>query len=115
MTMSRPFICFLTIVLMVCSRAVAQSHQPARLNVLFIIADDLNARFGGSGTVARTPQIDRLARMGRRFDRAYCQFPLCNPSRTSFMSGWRPEKTQVWGAARPASHGEDQSAVCCEP
>lgn len=74
---------------------------PTRPNVLFVIVDDLYARIGVYGEGAATPNLERLARRGRRFDRAYVQFPLCNPSRTSLLTGWRPEKTQVWGNGDP--------------
>jgi iduronate 2-sulfatase len=68
--------------------------------VLLVIFDDLSADISLYGGVARTPSLERLATRGRRFDRAYCQYPLCNPSRTSFLSGWRPERTGVWGNLR---------------
>jgi uncharacterized sulfatase len=61
-----------------------------------VVIDDLNVRLGCYGYDVRTPRIDGLAAEGRRFDRAYCQIPSCNPSRTSFMTGWRPERTGVW-------------------
>ena len=74
---------------------------PARPNVLLVVADDLSYRIGLYGFAARTPNLERLAARGRRFDRAYCQYPLCSPSRTSFLTGWRPERTRVWGNLRP--------------
>jgi len=67
-----------------------------RLNVLLMVLDDLTVRLGSYGYDVKTPNIDRLASLGRRFDRAYAQVPTCNPSRTSFMTGWRPERTRVW-------------------
>jgi len=62
-------------------------------NVLFIVSDDLTACLGSYGNeVCQTPHLDRLAREGVQFDRAYCQYPVCGASRASFMSGLYPKK-----------------------
>lgn len=86
------------IFLMSAGSALAASAAPRpRNNVLFIASDDLNHCFSAYGhPLVRTPHLDEIARRGVRFDRAYCQFALCSPSRTSLMTGLAPDKTGVY-------------------
>jgi len=70
-----------------------------RPNVLFIPIDDLNSWVGhlGGHPQAKTPNIDRLAKRGVSFTKAYCNAPLCNPSRVSLFTGLLPSNTGVYG------------------
>lgn len=73
-----------------------QTFGADKLNVLLVVSDD----FRDAGGVfvpsqLKLPNLVRLAARGVRFDRAYVQYPVCNPSRSSFLSGLRPEQTGV--------------------
>ncbi len=71
-------------------------RRPEKPNVLFIGIDDLNTAISAfDNPKVKTPNIEALARRGMAFTRAYCQFPLCSPSRTSAITGLRPETTGV--------------------
>jgi uncharacterized sulfatase len=72
------------------------SQEKPRPNVLLIMVDDLNGAVGCYGSKsAKTPSLDAFAASAVRFSRAYCQAPLCNPSRTSMLTGLRPETIGV--------------------
>ncbi len=72
------------------------ANAEGQYNVLFIIVDDLRPLLGCYGhPEIHTPNIDALAQRGTLFNRAYCQYPLCSPSRTSMITGLRPETTGV--------------------
>lgn len=77
--------------------ATTVTNTPPRYNVLFIISDDMRAEPGCYGGLAKTPNLDRLAAAGVRFNRAYAQYPLCCPSRSSMLTGRTPTHTGVLG------------------
>lgn len=85
-------VCLTACVFATAARAAAPAPT-TRPNVLFIICDDLTTTAIGcyGNKVCKTPNIDRLASMGVRFEHAYCNWPLCLPSRNSFLAGRRPD------------------------
>lgn len=94
-----------------CQEAAQQPALQARPNVLLLVADDLAAgalsTYGN--TQCRTPAIDGLAARGMRFDRAYCQYPVCGPSRVALLSGLYPRTSGVMdnGQAGPWASRDD--------
>tara|TARA_B100000945_G_C20402125_1_gene607942 strand:+ start:497 stop:1957 length:1461 start_codon:yes stop_codon:yes gene_type:complete len=78
------------------SLSIVGNVNAATPNVLLIISDDLNRHLAAVGyQQVPTPALSRLAQVGMRFNRAYCQYPVCGPSRASFLSGVYPEATGV--------------------
>src|SRR5690606_22099673 len=94
-------LCFLNLV--PCLRGQSQHRTSVdsvqkKYNVLFLIADDLRTDMGIYGhPLAHTPQLDGLAAKGVWFEHAYCQYPLCNPSRSSLLTGKRPTTSGLYG------------------
>lgn len=97
--------------------AGTKAHASDRPNILFIAIDDQNDWIGclGGHPQAKTPHIDRLAAQGTVFLNAHCQSPLCNPSRTSLMTGLRPSTTGIYGLAPWFRNVEDLKDVVSLP
>ena len=75
----------------------AADTTPQKPNILFIAVDDLRPELGCYGKdYIKSPNIDRIARAGMVFNRAYCQQAVCSPTRSSLMTGTRPDTTKVW-------------------
>ncbi|MEM9259538.1 MAG: sulfatase, partial [Bacteroidota bacterium] len=93
----RFLIAFLGLVLVSCGTTEPVEANPKeKPNVLFIAIDDLRPELGCYGSpIAVTPNLDKLASQGLRFNRAYCQQAICSPSRASIMTGARPESTGI--------------------
>jgi uncharacterized sulfatase len=82
--------------------ALLAGVQAKPMNVLFIAIDDLRPEIGCYGNdEMKTPNIDRLAAKGVKFNRAYCQYPVCNPSRASFLTGKRPDELGILSNKTP--------------
>ncbi|MCM2374754.1 sulfatase [Aporhodopirellula aestuarii] len=84
---------------MVASAVIPQSPADAEMpNVLFLIADDLNTALSGFGhKQCKTPNLDRLAERGVKFENMHCQYPVCGASRASIMSGLYPYSNLTLG------------------
>jgi arylsulfatase A-like enzyme len=80
-------------------RGQPKSGPKRKPNVLFIMSDDMRVELSSYGSLfgARTPNLDALAGSGVRFDRNYCQYPICNPSRASLLTNRHPTTTGVLG------------------
>lgn len=96
MTLSILFSGLLLCVNLAAAETSPAARSPRPPNVLFIAVDDMNNDLGCYGhPFVKSPNIDRLATRGVRFDKAYCQLPWCSPSRASLMTGLRPDTTRV--------------------
>ncbi len=94
--MQKIYLPILTMLLVV-STCVAQPEKP---NVLFLISDDLNTALSGFGhPQCQTPNLDRLAARGMKFENMHCQYPVCGASRASLMSGLYPYTNLTLGNA----------------
>jgi arylsulfatase A-like enzyme len=89
-----PLSCLFAIALAVANSLAADVQN--KPNVLFIAVDDLRPELGCYGGAAKSPNLDELAKRSVLFDRAYCQQAVCSPSRTSMLTGRRPDTTKIY-------------------
>lgn len=85
--------------------------MPPLRNVLLLLVDDLRPELAGgySASEAITPNMDKLAAASVVFERAYCQQAICAPTRNSFLSGRRPQRTQSWNFLSARRSGTNPS------
>lgn len=111
------FLLILTFQFQTTSAQKTNESLQSKPNILLIVSDDLNTRIGPFMEVENhTPELDKLAKAGVRFTRTYSQFPLCGPSRASFMSGLYPETNGVLGNDdTPGSYKKETPALANHP
>ncbi len=100
------FSVLLTLLLSAVYPYTTRAQVTPKYNVLFIALDDMTDRcsFLAGGSEVKTPNLQRLVDRGMVFKLGYSQYSICNPSRTSLLTGWRPDKTQIYGNnVRPRS------------
>ncbi|NNE91916.1 MAG: sulfatase [Verrucomicrobiales bacterium] len=103
---------FLSAVFLACLIPATAGIADEKPNVLFIAADDLANVFGKTRPKGlKTPHLDRLMEHGVFFERAYCQIPLCNPSRASVMTGLRPDAIDVFDLDRHFRESQPKSVT----
>jgi iduronate 2-sulfatase len=110
----------LILIATVASLFIAQSALGAKTeksksdkNIVFIVVDDLNTTLGCYGhPVIKTPNIDRLAERGARFNHAYCNYPVCGPSRGSFLTGLLPETIGILNNTTPLQDVLGDGLLC---
>ena len=96
---------FFTLVLAGLSPLLAAAGY-SKTNVLFLMTDDYRAELASYGSQAKTPNLDRLAQRSVQFNRMYAQQAVCNPSRSSLLTGRRPDTLRVWSNS---NHFRDQN------
>src|SRR5579885_3325059 len=102
------FVWIIPLVIILFPAISAGAEEPRRPNILWIVADDLAAYvYGAYGNkMVRTPNLDRLAAEGLRFDRAFCNSPVCTASRQSFLTGRYPRTLGVTELSTPLPAGD---------
>lgn len=98
----QPVLRWITFAVLVFAGGLPMCLGGERPNVLLIAVDDMNNDLGCyRHPRVQSPNIDRLASLGVKFERAYCQYPVCNPSRVSMLSGRRPDTTRIFDLETP--------------
>ncbi|MBT8044028.1 MAG: sulfatase, partial [Verrucomicrobiae bacterium] len=112
---STPFLVCLTAIsalIVTLSAATSAQAKDQKLNVLFIAVDDLRPEIGAYGAAPiKTPNMDRLAASGMLFDRAYCQQAICMASRASLLSGYRPNRGEMFRCGALFEHVPDALTI----
>ena len=91
-----------SLVMTSCAGKNEKTQIPEQPNILFIAVDDMRPQLGCYGErLIQSPNIDQLAAEGTRFDRSYCNIPVCGASRASLMTGLRPASRSYLCSKKP--------------